>query len=141
LFRRFPVQRFGSPSYDDLFGPPAQSSVTQGGVLGLWGGTASDNGLTFDMRFKIEQTMLTMANRCRFPDGSTLTTGVDVSIRLTDSTITVTESKSAQAVNGGNRCNAAPHPGTLNYTVAGDKLTLSDDNPLDTPIELVKISD
>jgi hypothetical protein len=128
------------PTYDGLFDAPSSSTVTRGSVLGLWGGTASNNGFTFDMRFRIQKTSMTLANKCHFPDGSTLTTGVDVAIRLDDTQITVTESKSAQAANGNDKCNVAPHPGALAYTVTGDKLTLSDASG-GKPIELVKLSD
>jgi hypothetical protein len=129
-----------SPSYDPLFGPPSNTRADPNSVLGLWAASASANGVQLDMRFRIDSNSMTIANRCHFSDGSAVTVGTDVAIRVSDAEITVLETKSDQAGTNDDRCNVNASAGPLEYTLSGGQLTLTSLNAPDE-LHLVKVSD
>jgi hypothetical protein len=129
----------GGSAFDSLFSAPKNATATAGDVHGVWGGSTSIDGITFDYRFKFENTAITLANRCKFPDGTSLTTGATAAARVTDHDVTMLESKSDHEVNGSDRCNVDLKPGAYPYAIDGLSLTLT--GPDESTLKMVKISD
>jgi hypothetical protein len=126
--------------YDALFGPPRTSTITPDSIDGVWGGTASSSGFTFDVRFDVSPDSLEAANRCHFPDNSQLTVGVTVAATSSNTDIKVQESQSASAKANGFECRVDASPRDLQATLSGTNLILTDPNG-GTSLSLIKISD
>jgi hypothetical protein len=127
--------------YDALFGPPRTSALTPNSIDGLWGGTTSDSGFTFDARFDIAPDSMVIANRCHFPDNSQLTVGVTVAATASNTDLMVKESQTATAKVNGDECHVTASPRDLQVTLSGTTLTLTDPNDQTMSLSLIKISD
>ena len=81
-----------------LFAPPESDSVTPGSIFGIW---ATANGASSEDRLQITKSTLTLARKCAL-DGRIAY--VRAKIRVSDTSITVLESKSTRM--------APPNPST-----------------------------
>jgi hypothetical protein len=129
----------GGSNFDPLYTAPHNATATAGDVHGLWGGSTSVDGIIFDFRFKFASSDITLANRCKFPDGSSLTVGATAAARISDHDVTMLESKSDQGVAGNDKCNVDIKPGAYRYIINDLQLTLS--GPDGSSLSMVKITD
>jgi hypothetical protein len=147
----------GSSAYDPLFSAPG-GSATADQVYGLWGGSAERAGTKFDIRMRLEDGRITLAGRCTFKDGTTLTTGTSGSARVatkadsfgcfspkghgtekpTCGSIEILESKTNKQTLGEKFCTVELKPMMWRYALTGMDLVLSTDTD---DLELVKLSD
>jgi hypothetical protein len=136
-----------------LFGAPS-GAATPGVLLGLWGGVAEANGVTFDSRMRLAGAQITLAARCRLPDGRMSgVVSVAAAARVSADAITVLESKSVDKDDGVVRCAIHASPFELRrcssdtfelkrmcFVLEGSTLTQYFENPLEK-IEYTKLSD
>ena len=95
---------------DALFEAPT-GVATPDSIYGVWGGTLTDNGTTFDTRMKLSATSATLATRCTLASGaSSAVVGVTVAARISAEGFVILESKSDKKDDGTVRCavNATP---------------------------------
>jgi hypothetical protein len=149
-----PSGSFSSSEGDALYAAP-QGSVTPGSVFGLWGGTAVDGGITFDMRMKVGSRSITLANRCSVPSGKrSEVVSVSAAARVSEESVVVLETKQ-DAKNDGvvrcsvsltprqaDRCAADEHPGFERdcFTLEGTRLTLFGETSFEK-LSFTKLSD
>lgn len=142
----------GASDGEALFDAPS-GSATPGSIYGVWGGSANDNGITFDMRMKMNASSMTVAARCERSGTSTPVAGVTVKARITDSEIDVLESAQDERKNGDLTCRASPKPGSIPrcgdkdegfehdcFTLSGTSLTIFGTTSFDK-MALTKLSD
>lgn len=147
----------GSSAYDPLFSAPG-GAATGDQVYGLWGGAADRAGTKYDIRMRLEDGRITLAGRCTFGDGTTLTTGISGTARVasksddfgcvslkgsvdqkpTCGSISILESKSNKQTRGEKFCSVELKPMTWKYALAGTDLELSTETDR---LDFVKISD
>jgi hypothetical protein len=145
----------GGGDSDALFNaPPEGSTVTPGSIEGLWAGMLEEGGITFDTRWKLHSSSITLATRCTFRDGrDSATVGVTARARVSETEITFLESKTDETRSGDAFCRVSAKPRSFNacgdvhegfeencFRFADMTLTLYGDTPLEK-LELVKVSD
>ncbi len=95
---------------DALFEAPT-GTATPDSIYGVWGGTLTNNGTTFDTRMRLSATSATLATRCTIESGaSSAVVGVTVAARISAEGFVILESKSDKKDDGTVRCavNATP---------------------------------
>ena len=96
-------------------------------VYGSWGGFPEIPAGPVTYVFQINIQPGKVANRviCKFSDGVDLQVDIAAKANITDSQISILESGSNSVSKDGRSCQASIEPGTLDYTVSGDHLTIS----------------
>lgn len=96
-------------------------------VYGTWGGLPEISAGPATYVFQIDIRPSKVSNRviCKFTDGVTLQVDVASRATITDSQITILDSASNSTSKEGRSCEASITPGTLDYNVSGDHLTVS----------------
>lgn len=130
-----------TPTYDSLYTAPAGAHATANSIDGLW---AATTGLDpkYDVRWQITASGTAMvANRCTWQDGTTVTAGITISMRVDATQITSLESKSDRVTGpNGLWCSISVSPKAYPYAISGYSLTITDPDTL-VPTTLVKVSD
>lgn len=99
-----------SSEFGGLFSAPS-ADATPDSLVGLWGGSIQDNGVTFDVRFQFTASSVTLATRCTLADGeSSAIVGVTAKARVTDDGYTILESKEQQKDDGKVMCKVSLKP-------------------------------
>jgi hypothetical protein len=108
-------------------------------IMGTWGISRNlGNGMTVVQTVKFESGSLTLTNTCTV-GGTSGTASVTTGATFTDKSFTTLEEKSASTSVSGAPCRASIEKGTLDYTVANNKLTLRDPSTTsDETLELVR---
>lgn len=104
----------------------AQSSAIEGN----WGAIQQAEGFTFDMTFSIGKNSMTLTNVCH-GFGTSAVAQVTVGSVYTDRTLTTLESKQNENTNGPLTCDVSVPAATMNYSVQGDQLILTQDGSPD----------
>ncbi len=96
-------------------------------VYGTWGGFPEipAGPLTYVFQIDIRPSKVSNRVSCKFSDGVNLQVDVASRATITDTQIAILESASSSASKDGHNCEASITPGTLDYSVAGDHLTVS----------------
>lgn len=143
-----------TPEAEAMFEAPRRDA-TPGSIYGVWGGTAEDRGITFHTRMKLATRSVTMAARCQLRDGRTsAVVAVTAAARVTDESVAVLESKTADDDDGAVRCGVRLTPRELKrcskdpyegpkrmcFELEGSSLTQYGESPLDK-LEFTKLSD
>lgn len=124
--------------YETLFDAPS-GGTTANEVLGLWGGRSPFDA-NAELRWRIDETRMSMALRCQVAGAPSVTVGISVAARVADGEMTALESKSdAKKRSDGRDCSVRLTPDTLRYVVRGTTLTLTDDTG--QSLKLTKLSD
>jgi hypothetical protein len=143
--------------YDDLFAAPT-GTATPDRLQGLWGGSADESDLKFDLRVRVADGETTVAARCGWTDGTQLSVGAQAASRITQKPagdtscfpltpggdpsecgdVEFLESKSDRQQSGDKWCSIDLHPQAYDWTMSGLKLrfTLNGQD-----VDLVKLSD
>ena len=143
--------------YDDLFSAPS-GAATPDRLQGLWGGSADQSGLQFDLRVRVDDAQTTVAAHCQWTDGTELHVGAEAASRITEKPqgdascfpltpggdpsecgdVEFLESKSDRQQSGDKWCSIDLHPQAYDWTMSGLKLrfTLNGQD-----VDLVKLSD
>ncbi|WP_394822123.1 hypothetical protein [Pendulispora albinea] len=117
------------PNYDGMFAPPPAGPITANNVRGFWvahikrdAGDGVDADM--DIRMRITDANLTIANRCRYTDGTSLTAGITVALRIDDAQTDLITSESAESAPAAanHTCRLAVQAGTLEYHLNGREL-------------------
>ena len=143
--------------YGDLFDAP-NGAATPDRLQGLWGGGADQDGVQFDMRFRVADGETTVALRCNWTDGTQLLVGAEAASRITQKPqgdgscfpltpggdpsecgdVEFLESKSDRQQSGEKWCAIDLHPQAYDWTMSGLKLRFSLNGQ---DVDLVKLSD
>jgi hypothetical protein len=142
----------GSSEGAALFDTPS-GKATPGSIYGVWGGSAEDGGITFDIRYKLNASSVTVAGRCSKGGATSPVAAVTVKARVSDSEIAILESKEDTQKNGDLTCTARPKPGTIAkcapkdegfehdcFTLSGTTLTLFGTTSFEK-VQMTKLSD
>lgn len=96
-------------------------------VYGTWGGFPEIPAGPITYVFQIDIRPSKVSNRviCKFSDGVNLQVDVASRATITDTQISILDSAANSVSKDGRNCEASVTPGTLDYTVSGDHLTVS----------------
>jgi hypothetical protein len=123
----------GAPSSSGGTNPPGSGaaalydapsgSATPDSIFGVWGGSKTDNGITFDARMKLTKDSATLATRCTVDSTRKVSgiVGITVAARVTDESYVILESKSDEVNEGGVRCSVNLAPREVKRCKAEDK--------------------
>lgn len=143
----------GSSSSDGaaLFDAPS-GTATPGSIYGLWGGPASDMGVSFDMRMQIGPSSVRFATQCEENGVRPPVAAVTARARVTSEEIAVLESKEHVTSQSGVTCKSTLRVYTVRrcevrsgferecFTLDGTQLVIYGKSSLEK-IALTKISD
>jgi hypothetical protein len=147
----------GGAAYEPMFGPPSASGATPDALLGLWGVVEERAGVKYDIRMRIADGTITMAGKCGWRDGLSITVGTSGAARIAPKAdklgcfaprlggekaqcgqLAVLESKTQRETRGERFCSVELKPVTYEYALAGTDLSLSQGAER---LVLVKLSD
>lgn len=92
-------------------------------IEGAWGTRFGDSTFSIDVTFEISKNSLRMTNVCSV-NGQSASVQVVVPSSYTDTTISFLESREA-SVSSPVECNVSVDAGSVNYSVQGNQLVLS----------------
>jgi len=118
--------------YEPLY--TASEQVTENSIYGVWSLRIEGREAGSDLRVRFAPSSVTAANRCVFSDGFSVLVGVTAAATITETEITVRESKEAKFDDGTHRCHVDTRPARTSYTIDGTRLVLPD-------ATLIKVSD
>ena len=97
------------------------------GVFGTWSFPEQNLGfVTLDMTLVVNSDSLAIASTCKYPDGVNTNAQVSTTASVTATSIQALQSNSSNNTNDPNHsCQASISAGEMDYSVAGNVLTLS----------------
>ncbi len=103
------------------------TSAWADGVFATWNmNELAGEGVTFDESITIAQNSVTFTSVCKYADGVTKTANAIGSAQVTASSITVLAQTGANSnADANHSCQVSIQPGTMDYAVSGDTLTLT----------------
>jgi len=121
-----PAPPAAAQSYAPLFAAPKDGFTrTPDELDGVWGASWSDvAGTLYDVRIAFTDDDMMFANRCTFTDNSSVMAGVDVAIRVSDSTISILQGDSDHEWFGTQPCSVSVAVGDMPYSVKNLDLKL-----------------
>ena len=147
----------GGAAFEPMFGPPGRTQATPNSLYGLWGVAEERAGVKYDIRMRIAEGRVTMAGRCGWHDGTSLTVGTSGSARVAPKedkfgcfapkfnqknpacgSIALLESKNERETRGEKYCAVEMKPITYEYSLAETDLRLMAGAEM---LNFVKISD